>query len=190
MKRMILGAMALLALTGSALAKSDFEIKPADRLLGSANAKVTLIEYAAFTCPHCAAFNELVFPQLKKNYIDTGKVRYVFRLFARGPQDGLAEKLARCAPREKYFTMADVIFRSQPKWDYEYGIQDGRAQLVKLGQEMGLKADQINKCMDSTADNARVNATGQEAVSRYGLTGTPTFVINGTALESGALPYD
>jgi protein-disulfide isomerase len=55
---------------------------------------------------------------------------------------------------------------------------------------MGLKADRINKCMDSTADNARINATGQEALSRYGLTGTPTFVINGTALESGALPYD
>jgi len=191
MKRMLLGALALLAFTGAAAsAKMDFEIKPADRVLGNANAKVTLIEYAAFTCPHCAAFNELVFPQLKKNYIDTGKVRYVFRLFARGPQDGLAEKLARCAPREKYFAMADAIFRSQPKWDYEFGVQDGRAQLVKLGQEMGLKADQIGKCMDSTADNARINATGQEAVRRYGLTGTPTFVINGTALESGALPYD
>jgi protein-disulfide isomerase len=190
MKRLSLGALALLAFTSMAVSKADFEIKSTDRVLGSAKARVTLIEYAAFTCPHCAAFNELVFPQLKKNYIDTGKVRYVFRLFARGPQDGLAEKLARCAPREKYFTMADVIFRSQPKWDYEYGVQDGRAQLVKLGQEMGLKADQINKCMDSTADNARINATGQEAVSRYGLTGTPTFVINGTALESGALPYD
>jgi protein-disulfide isomerase len=190
MKRMFLGALALLAFTGAAFAKADFEIKPTDRVLGSAKAKVTLIEYAAFTCPHCAAFNELVFPQLKKNYIDTGKVRYVFRLFARGPQDGLAEKLARCAPREKYFTMADVIFRSQPKWDYEYGVRDGRAQLVKLGQEMGLKADQINKCMDSAADDARINANGQEAVNRYGLTGTPTFVINGKALESGALPYD
>ena len=190
MKRLSLGALALLAFTSMAVAKADFEIKSTDRVLGSAKARVTLIEYAAFTCPHCAAFNELVFPQLKKNYIDTGKVRYVFRLFARGLQDGLAEKLARCAPREKYFAMADAIFRSQPKWDYEFGVQDGRAQLVKLGQEMGLKADQINKCMDSTADNARINATGQEAVSRYGLTGTPTFVINGTALESGALPYD
>jgi protein-disulfide isomerase len=190
MKRIFFGALALLAFSGVAFAKANFEIKPTDRVLGRPEAKVTLIEYAAFTCPHCAAFNELVFPQLKKNYIDTGKVRYVFRLFARGPQDGLAEKLARCAPREKYFTMADVIFRSQPKWDYEYGIQDGRAQLVKLGQEMGLKADQINKCMDSPAEDARINANGREAVSRYGLTGTPTFVINGTALESGALPYD
>ncbi len=190
MKRLVLSAMALLALTGAALAKADFEVKSADRVPGNAKAKVTLIEYAAFTCPHCAAWNELAFSLLKKNYIDTGKVRYVFRLFARGPQDGMAEKLARCAPREKYFAMADAIFRSQPKWDYEFGVQDGRAQLVKLGQEMGLKADQINKCMDSTADNARINATGQEAVSRYGLTGTPTFVINGTALESGALPYD
>ena len=185
-----LAALALLAFTGAALAKMDFEIKPADRTLGNPNARVTLIEYAAFTCPHCAAINELVFPQLKKNYIDTGKVLYVFRLFARGPQDGLAEKLARCAPREKYFTFADAIFRAQEKWNYEFGVQDGRAQLVKLGTQLGLKPDQINKCMDSPADNDRINATGQEAVSRYGLTGTPTFVINGKALESGGLPYE
>ncbi|MBV9548080.1 MAG: DsbA family protein [Alphaproteobacteria bacterium] len=190
MKLFLLGAALAITFTGAALAKMNFEIKPDDRTLGNPNANVTLIEYAAFTCPHCAAFNEQVFPQLKKNYIDNGKVFYVFRLFARGPQDGLAEKLARCAPREKYFTMTDVIFRSQPKWDYEFGIQDGRAQLVKLGQEMGLKADQINACMDSSADNGRINANGQEAVNRYGLTGTPTFVINGKALESGALPYD
>jgi protein-disulfide isomerase len=189
-KSWLIGALALLACTGVALAKMDFEVKAADRTLGNPKAKVTLIEYAAFTCPHCAAFNAEVFPQLKKNYIDTGKVFYVFRLFARGPQDGLAEKLARCAPREKYFTMADVIFRSQEKWDYEFGIQDGRAQLTRLGQEMGLKADQINKCLDSPAENARINADGQEAVNRYGLTGTPTFVINGKALESGGLPYD
>jgi len=186
----LLAAMALLAFTGTALAQKNFEIKPTDRTLGNPKAKVTLIEYAAFTCPHCAAFNELVFPLLKKNYIDTGKVRYVFRLFARGPQDGLAEKLARCAPPARYFTIADAIFRSQEKWDYEFGVQDGRAQLVKLGQELGLKADQINACMDSPAENNRINATGQEAVSRYGLTGTPTFVINGKALESGGLPYD
>jgi protein-disulfide isomerase len=190
MRHWLIGTLALLAFTGAALAKMDFEIKPADRTLGNPKAKVTLIEYAAFTCPHCAAINEEVFPLLKKHYIDTGKVFYVFRLFARGPQDGLAEKMARCAPREKYFAMADAIFRSQEKWDYEFGVQDGRAQLVKLGTQMSLKPDQINKCMDSTADDARINATGQEAVSRYGLTGTPTFVINGKALESGGLPYD
>jgi protein-disulfide isomerase len=189
-KQILIAALALLAFTGVAMAKMNFEIKPADRTLGNPKAKVTLIEYAAFTCPHCAAINEEVFPQLKKNYIDTGKVFYVFRLFARGPQDGLAEKMARCAPRERYFAMADAIFRSQEKWDYEFGVQDGRAQLVRLGRQMGLKPDQINKCMDTTADDARINATGQEAVSRYGLTGTPTFVINGKALESGGLPYD
>ena len=189
-RQMLIAALALLAFTGTALAKMDFEIKPTDRTLGNSKAKVTLIEYAAFTCPHCAAINEQVFPLLKKNYIDTGKVFYVFRLFARGPQDGLAEKMARCAPHEKYFAMADAMFRSQEKWDYEFGVQDGRAQLVKLGQQMGLKPDQINNCMDSPADDGRINATGQEAISRYGLTGTPTFVINGKALESGGLPYE
>ncbi len=194
MRHWLIGAIALLALNlsvaGAAPAKKNFEIKPADRTMGNPKAKVTLIEYGALTCPHCAAFNEQIFPQLKKTYIDTGKVLYVFRLFARGPQDGLAEKMARCAPRKKYFAMVDAIFRGQEKWDYEFGVQDGRAQLVKLGEGMGLKADQINKCMDSPADNARINAVSQEAVSRYGLTGTPTFVINGKALESGIPPYE
>lgn len=189
MKRLSLGALALLAFTSMAVSKADFEIKSTDRVLGSAKARVTLIEYAAFTCPHCAAFNAEVFPLLKKNYIDTGKVFYVFRLFPRSPDDGLAEKLARCAPREKYFDMVDVIFRSQEKWDFEYGVKDSRAQLVRLGTEMGLKPDRINACMDSAADNGRINASAHEAVTRYGLTGTPTFVINGQALESGGLPY-
>jgi protein-disulfide isomerase len=185
-----LGALTALAFAGAALAaRPDFEIRPTDRTMGNPKAKVTLIEYAAFTCPHCAAFNAEVVPLLKKNYIDTGKVLYIFRLFARAPEDGFAEKMARCAPREKYFAMVDAIFGAQPKWDFEYGVKDGRAQLVKLGQQMGLKADQINKCMDSRTDDARLNAQGEEAVTRYGLTGTPTLVINGQALESGGLPY-
>lgn len=168
------------------------EVIPADEwfTLGDPKAKVTLIEYGALTCPHCALWNQEVMPLLKKNYIDNGKVFYVFRMFARGEPDGLAEKMARCAPREKYFAMVDTIFSNQQKWDYEFGVQDGRAQLVKLGEQMGLKTDQINKCMDSPADNARINAVGQEAITRYGLTGTPTFVINGQALESGGLPYE
>jgi len=190
MKRIVLGALALLALTATAFAKPDFEIKPADRTMGNPKAKVTLIEYGALTCPHCALWNEEVFPLLKKNYIDKGKVFYVFRLYARGEPDGLAEKMARCVPRAKYFTMVDAIFSAQQKWDYEFGVQDGRAQLVKLGEQMGLKTDQINKCMDSPADNDRINASGQEAISRYGLTGTPTFVINGKALESGGIAYE
>jgi protein-disulfide isomerase len=107
MKHIVLGALALLALTATAFAKPDFEIKPADRTMGNPKAKVTLIEYGALTCPHCALWNEEVFPLLKKNYIDKGKVFYVFRLYARGEPDGLAEKMARCVPRAKYFTMVD-----------------------------------------------------------------------------------
>ena len=188
MKRIILGALALLFLT--AAAKPDFEIKAADRTMGNPKAKVTLIEYAAFTCPYCAATNEQVIPLVKKNYVDTGKVFYVFRLYVRAPEDGFSEKMARCAPREKYFAMVDAIFRGQEKWNFEYGIKDGRAQLVKIGQQMGLKEDQINACMNSTADDARLNAQRLEADTRYGLTGTPTFVINGQALESGGMPYE
>ena len=191
----LLGALTALVFAGAALtgavgaAKPDFEIRATDRTMGSPKAKVTLIEYAAFSCPYCAAFNAEVVPLVKKNYIDTGKVQYVFRLFVRMPEDGLAEKMARCAPKERYFTIADAIFRAQQKWDPELGIKDARAQLVKVGEQQGLNAAAINKCMDSKADDARLNAQSQEAMTRYGLTGTPTLVINGQALESGGMPF-
>ncbi len=190
MRHWLTGTLALIVLTTAATAKSDFEIRPTDRTMGNSKAKVTLIEYAAFSCPYCAATNEQVIPLVKKNYIDTGKVLYVFRLYARMEEDAFAEKMARCAPKEKYFAMADAIFRGQQKWDPELGIKDGRAQLVKIGQQMGLNAAQISKCMDDPSDNARLNAQNKEAITRYNLTGTPTFVINGQALESGGMPYE
>ena len=190
MRHWLTGTLALIALTAAALAKPDFEIRPTDHTMGNPKAKVTLIEYAAFTCPYCAATNEQVIPLVKKNYIDTGKVFYVFRLYVRAPEDGFSEKMASCAPRARYFAMADAIFKGQPKWNFEYGIKDGRAQLVKIGQQLGLNEDQINKCMNGTTDDARLNAQSQEAVTRYGLSGTPTFVINGQGLESGGMPYE
>jgi protein-disulfide isomerase len=183
--------LATLLLTGGVMAapKPGFEIKPADRTLGNPKAKVVLIEYAAFSCPICAAFSKEVMPQIKANYIDKGKVFYVFRLFPRMPEDGIAEKLARCLPKEKYFGMADVFFANQKAWDPEFGVHDGPAQLGKLALQAGMKKDQINACAADPADNDRINQVAQEAVERYGLTGTPTLVINGTAQPSGSMDY-
>ena len=192
MKKLLLGALALVALSLTAQAadrRGDFELKPADRTMGNRNAAVVLIEYGSFTCSHCAAFNEEVVPQLIRNYVDAGKVLYVFRLFPRGPEDELAEKLARCAPASRYFPVADRIFRDQAKWAPGFGGNDARGELIKIGQQMGLQPAAINRCMDSTADNARINDVADEADRRYALTGTPHLVINGKAQESGGIPY-
>jgi protein-disulfide isomerase len=196
MKHSLLGALALLLSLGigavgtGALAadpRGDFEIKPADRMQGSRNARVVLIEYASFTCSHCAAFHEEVVPELKKNYIDTGKVLFVLRLFPRNMEDALAEKMARCAPAARYFNIVDRLFRDQSQWAIS---GKAREELVKIGQGFGLAPAAINRCMDSTADDARINAVAEEAEKRYVLGGTPHIVINGKPpQDSGGIPY-
>jgi protein-disulfide isomerase len=182
-----LGAGALCTGAMAADPRGDFEIKPADRMLGSRNAKVVLIEYASFTCSHCAAFHEEVVPELKKNYIDTGKVLFVLRLFPRNLEDALAEKMARCAPAARYFAIADRLFRDQAQWAIG---GKAREELVKIGQGFGLAPAAINRCMESTADDARINAVAEEAEKRYLLGGTPHIVINGKPpQDSGGIPY-
>ncbi len=167
--------------------RGDFEIKPGDRMLGSRNAKVVLIEYASFTCSHCAAFHEEVVPELKKNYIDNGKVLFILRLFPRNLEDALAEKMARCAPAARYFDIADRIFRDQAQWAIG---SKARTELIRIGQGFGLQPAAINRCMDSTADDARINAVAAEAENRYVLGGTPHIVINGKPpQDSGGIPY-
>jgi protein-disulfide isomerase len=173
-----------------AAAQPGFEIHPQDRTLGSPKAKVVLIEYAALTCPHCAMFDQQVLPQIRKNYIDTGKVLYVFRLYPRMPEDGAAERLARCVPRERYFQVIDLIFRNQQHWDPEFGVLDVRGGLADVGRQAGLSREQVDTCIADTSQDARINAAAQEAETRYNLTGTPTFVINGVAQPSGGLTYE
>ena len=153
-------------------------------VLGSANAKVTLIEYAAPRCPHCARFNMNVLPDLKKNYIDTGKVRYVFRVFPLGEDDGSAEKLANCLPKDQYFTFMDTLFRNQPRWDDEYGVMDVKGGLAALAKEAGLDEAKARACMADTSADAAINKTAAEAEARYQVDSTPTVVVNGKVVHA------
>lgn len=198
---LVLGLMALMAVGFAACSEDEkpsasgqgFEILPSDRTLGNPKAKVVLIEYAAHSCPVCAAFNEQTFPRLKASYIDTGKIFYVFRLFPLRADDGAAEKIARCLPEDKYFTFVDLLFRNQPKWDVEYGVQPGegvRAGLVLLGRIAGMSEEQVDQCMVNKAEDDRINKVASDAQSRYGITGTPTFILNGVSQGSGNIPYD
>jgi protein-disulfide isomerase len=184
--------------TATAQAGAGWEISPKDRTLGNKNAKVVLIEYAAPVCPHCARFNAEFFPEIKKNYIDTGKIFYVFRVYPIRPGDGPAEKLASCLPEDKYFAFIDLLFKNQPKWDVEYsqfnpalaspeGVHDG---LVLLGRIAGMSKEQVDQCIQNTADDARINKVASEAESRYGVNATPTFILNGTSIGSGNIPFE
>lgn len=150
-----------------------------DHTLGNPKAKVVLIEYAAPTCPHCAHFNETVFPQLKQKYIDTGKVYYVFRVFPLHPSDAAAEAMAVCLPRDSYFQFIDLLFRNQPQWDWEYQVTDVHGGLVKMGRIAGMSPEQVDKCIADKAVQDRVNKVALDGQNKYSISATPTFVING-----------
>jgi protein-disulfide isomerase len=173
-------------LTGTTTASGPgFTIVSTDRTLGNPKAKVTLIEYAAPSCPVCAAFNAQSFATLKAKYIDSGKVFYVFRVFPLRADDGTAEKIARCLPEDKYFSFIDLLFRNQPKWDVEYGVTDVHAGLVLMGRIAGMSADQVDKCIDNKTEDDRINKVAADGESKYNISGTPTFVVDGNAQPAG-----
>lgn len=106
---------------------SSSDPRVGDRVMGSPDAPVTFVEYAMFTCPHCAAFNAEVFPKIKANYIDTGKVKLVYREVYFNKPSLWAGMLARCAPQERYFGIADVLFERQKTWAGAEVGRDGQA---------------------------------------------------------------
>jgi len=156
-----------------------------DMVMGRADAPVTVVEYASVTCGHCAAWNEEVFPEFKKKYVDTGKVRYVFREFLTPPQEVAAAGflVARCAGDDKYFQVVDAIMRSQREM-YESG--DARGTLLRVAQSAGMTEDQFNKCVTDEAALKDLNARVEKGM-KDGISSTPTFVIDGKQLV-GAQP--
>jgi protein-disulfide isomerase len=165
-------------------ASPNYSPLPTDHVAGNPKAKVTLIEYASPTCPVCATFMINYYPRLKRDYIDTGKIFYVYRVFLRLADDGAAEKLARCLPKDKYMAFHDTLYRNQAKWDYEFGIpqpEGVRAALIELAGGAGLSPAAAEQCLASTKDEAAISKVGEDGVTRYNVAATPTLVINGEA---------
>jgi protein-disulfide isomerase len=166
--------------TADAAGQAKVTVSQNDRTLGNPKAPITLVEYAAPTCPHCAHFNDAFFPQLKANYIDTGKVYYVFRVFPLSSVDVAAESMARCLPANNYFQFIDLLFRNQSKWDPDgYQIPDVHAALVQMGRIAGMSAEEVDRCIGNTAEQQRITKVGEDANTQYGVNGTPTFIVNG-----------
>ena len=164
-----------------------YEPLPTDHTFGDPKAKVTVIEYASPTCPVCANFMMNLYPKLKSDYIDKGRIFYVYRTFLRNPDDASAEKLARCLPKDKYMAFTDLLFRSQQKWDYEYGVPspDGvHAALLELVGTMGMSQTDADRCISAATDENAISKVGEDGVAKYQVNATPTFVVNGQA-EAG-----
>ena len=150
-----------------------------DRVLGNPDAKVTMIEYASATCPHCAHFSNNTFPKLKTEYIDTGKVKYIFREF---PFDDLALAafmLARCAPEDKYYPMIEVLYEQQEKWTHN----DPKAELFKIAKLAGFTEESFNACLKNTEVAKGIVQGRDKAEKDFNVNSTPTFFINGKLLQ-------
>jgi protein-disulfide isomerase len=172
----------------AAQASASDPITDHDMTMGDPKAKVVLIEYAAPMCPHCAHFNNEIMPGIKKSYIDTGKVFYVFRVYPIGAPDGVAEKLARCLPKAKYFPFMDQLFHNQQQWDPEFGVQDVRGGLLEQARTAGMSEGQFDACVADTKQDAIINKVAADGMEKYKITGTPTLIVNGTVVTPGMVP--
>jgi protein-disulfide isomerase len=159
-----------------------------DMVLGSPKAKVQVVEYASLSCTHCAHWNNEVFPAFKARFIDTGKVRYVFREFLTEPAQFAAAGylLARRAGPTRYFQVIDAIFKQQ---DAIFQSEDLWGGLLKIGKSFGLTEAQFTAALQDKAGLDAVNARVEKAAARDKIEVTPTFFVNGQRYEGG-LPIE
>jgi protein-disulfide isomerase len=154
--------------------------------MGDPKAPVKMVEYASASCTHCATFSTTVLPAFKAKYIDTGKVHYTLKEFLTPPNELAAAGFltARCAGKDKYFSVLDAIFRSQQEI---FQTGDMRGVLLRVAQSAGLTESQFNACItDETALKA-LNARVERAIKQDKVTGTPAFFINGKSVGSGEI---
>jgi protein-disulfide isomerase len=156
-----------------------------EKVLGPADAPVTVVEYASFTCPHCAFFHNTIFDDFKLKFIDTGKVRFIFREFLRNGADVGVSAVARCAPADRYFDVVDAYFSTQDDWLKE---GDLRQAILDKATEFGFSEASFNACLQNKALLEALDAGMQRAQS-FGVTGTPTFFVNGEK-QVGALSIE
>jgi protein-disulfide isomerase len=146
-----------------------------DVVLGSEKAPVTVIEYASMTCPHCAHFAETTFPELQKRYIDTGKVRFIFREF---PLDALAAAgfmLARCGGKDRFMPIVETLFAKQREWMVEKPIEPLRG----IAKQFGFTQQTFDECLANQKVLDSIQEVRDRAAEKLGVNSTPTFFING-----------
>lgn len=194
------GFLALAAVAGLAFASADPSVAqnkkgptevPVDELMkptdlpdlaiGPKDAKITIVEYASMTCPHCAHFSTDVFEKIKTKYIDTGKVRFIYREF---PLDNLAaavSMLARCAGDDKTFPLIETFYQKQQDWAFANGSPVPK--LFDIAKQAGFTQESFDKCLTDQKLLDKITAQRARATDTFGVNATPTFFINGQRLQ-------
>ena len=157
-----------------------------DDIMGDVNAKVTIVEYASMTCPHCRSFHENILPQIKEKYLDTGKAKYILRPF---PFDGdrrgeAAFMLAKCAPNNAYYAMVDALFDTQSVWA---GKGNPVPEFLRLSKLSGMTEADFKACLGNQDLLTKMVEGRNKAVREFGVTATPTVFVNDKKLGDSTL---
>jgi protein-disulfide isomerase len=182
----LLAGFSPLRLISEAMAQTAADVaKPVslpDMALGPKDAPVTITEFASMTCPHCAAFTEKVFPKIKSEYIDTNKIRFVFREFPLDIKAAAGSMLARCIAKDdagKYFAVIDMLFRQQNEWV----LKNTTETLTRIGKQAGLSQQQVEDCLKDQALLDKIAADQKYANEVLKVNSTPTFFLNGEMMK-------
>lgn len=165
---------------------APFAITPAmaadplpDIIMGDADAPVEIIEYASMTCPHCASFHATTFKQVKEEYIDTGKAKFIMREFPFDPLAAAVFMLARCS-EDNYFAVVDLFFETQRQW----AVREGALQEIRaLAKQAGFTDESFEKCLTDQKLLDGINAVKDHGYQEMGVRATPTIFIDGEKLE-------
>ena len=147
-----------------------------EKVLGNENAPITLIEYASLTCGHCATFHNEVFPKIKSDYIDTGKLKFIYRDFPLDHYALMASMIARCAGNKKFFTFLKVLFKEQPKWT---AAKDPFIALGHIARIGGIGKEEFKSCVGNKAIEDGILKSRIDADREFKIKSTPTLIING-----------
>lgn len=158
------------------------------RSLGSEDAPITVMEFSSLTCSHCGHFHTETFPEIRKNYIETGKVRFIFRELPLNKPAMDASQILRCLPEDQYVSFMQLLFETQDKWAFEEDYMDKLRQNAKLA---GMSDDAFDKCMSDENIKDGLVSNIQEAGKVYEVNSTPSFIIDGGKEKLvGAQPYE
>lgn len=183
----LFGAVAGLGVSAAGAQTIDVPAALADRVLGNADAPVTIVDYSSLTCPHCADFHTQTLPQIKKEYLDTGKAKLIFRDFPFDQWALRASMMARCAPKERYYPMLDVLFKQQGVWSR---AADPAKALKQIGALAGLPDAAVDACWASKELADGILKMQIDGSNKDKVEATPTFIINDKERISGAQPFE
>jgi len=157
-----------------------------EHVLGDPDAPVTIIEYASYTCPHCATFHNDILPQIKKDFVDTGKAKIIFRDFPFEQIGATAAMLSRCVDPKRFNGFNDLLMKQQASWT---SSQNPIAGLFKLAKLAGMSQEKIDSCLANEKLLDKIIMVRKEAMDTHGFNSTPSFLINGEKVVGGG-EYD